>query len=140
METALDWSYIGHLIEKLKEQIDFEPDVVLGLSRGGLIPAIAMSHHFEVPLEIAFCSTYVNKEKVRKAKVLLPMLNRYNRILIVDDIFDTGDTLEEVEDKLMIAGTYVFKSAVLVSKSKDNPDYSVIKVPKKTWVKFPWEK
>lgn len=92
------WQDIEDMISDIAQQIavdgdGFKPDYVVGLTRGGLIPATMLSHYFEVPM-------HTLEIKLRDHAVT-PESNKWmaqdaldgKKILIVDDINDTGDTL-----------------------------------------------
>jgi len=112
------------LISKLCRDISnsgWRPDYVVGITRGGLIPAVMISHYLGVPCETLKVSLrdggepesnlwmaedaygYVRDERVvedendvgailEAASDLLENGDRYKNILIVDDINDTGST------------------------------------------------
>ena len=92
------WQDIEDMTSDIAQQIavdgdGFKPDYVVGLTRGGLIPATMLSHYFEVPM-------HTLEIKLRDHAVT-PESNKWmaqdaldgKKILIVDDINDTGDTL-----------------------------------------------
>jgi hypoxanthine phosphoribosyltransferase len=61
----------------------YSPTVVVGVQRGGLVPATYLSHKLGVPLQV------LDLEVGFKEKHNLD----YSAILLVDDICDTGQTL-----------------------------------------------
>ena len=75
------------------EADEFIPDVVVGISRGGLIPGVMISHKLEIPFKPVHASTrdfphwenYLPKPKDEK-------------ILIVDDICDSGETFVRLSE------------------------------------------
>jgi len=83
-----------------------------GFPRGGLCLAVALSHSLELPL--------LNKPK--------------NNCLIVDDIYETGYTLERIKH---LKGSEVY---VWVSKKKPTWWNAYKYTNDKEWIVFPWEK
>lgn len=80
-----------------------KPDVIIGVSRGGLLPAIILSHVFDCPMfPIAFSSARgmgETKNHDEGWSGLTANLQRLtpSKVLIVDDIADSGHTLAELK-------------------------------------------
>jgi xanthine phosphoribosyltransferase len=70
----------------------WRPDYIVGITRGGLLPAVMISHYFDVPCETLKVSLRDNSESESN---LWMAEDAYNgkKILIVDDINDSGATL-----------------------------------------------
>lgn len=83
---------------------------VYGIPRGGLIPAVMISHLRGIPLLNAPCEGCV----------------------VVDDICDTGRTLVPYADRYLTATVYDTLSASV------HPDISVY-LKHDAWIRFPWE-
>lgn len=134
IEQYLDWVETIGMIDQLYNVTKalFEPKVILAIPRGGLIPGVILSHRFNVPLVITNSHKRVPKKIERLG----------NRILIVDEIADTGDTLLRVKRQCLEKGYATgsdIKIAVLCVKpwSVVEPDFVVMKTDH--WVIFPWE-
>ena len=93
-------SLIERLLRLIKE--DFRPDQVIGISSGGLFPATILAKAFDAPLAVIAAESYhlsVSGIKDAKGPVQLgpnlasarPELG--HRILLVDDLTDSGDTM-----------------------------------------------
>ena len=69
----------------------FDPEVIVGISRGGLVPGVMMSHWFEKPFKPV-------KAAIRDFPVWEDYLPRPTdeRVLIVDDICDSGETFKKI--------------------------------------------
>lgn len=95
------YSEYGTMIHELQSMVNFEVDCVIGLKRGGLVPAVALSHSTKTPLLIADVthpdSTGDNKENHSNE---VPDVSGYENILIVDDIIDSGYSIYELVKKL----------------------------------------
>jgi hypoxanthine phosphoribosyltransferase len=115
----LTWSDIDELVNELANQIKSSqlPQCITGLPRGGLIPAVILSHKLNIP----FISIQ-NIELIPKPYVL-----------IVDDIADSGETLSQYTS---------WNTAVLHYKlqSEHIPTYYVEIVPDDVWLCYPWER
>lgn len=130
----------------VESKIDYK--LVIGLSRGGLIPAVMLSHSLDIPfkaLEWSFRDSNVQNEAS-----LVHIMNWYDptkKILIVDDICDSGQTLTSLLAFLNkrfynYAG---FDTAVLINNVAQplKPTYNAKLIDRshdKRWVNFCWEK
>jgi len=121
----------------------FKPDVILGISRGGWIPARLHSDLLENPCLItARIECYLGAGKPKETPVLtqpLTMPIDGKRVLIVDDIADTGRSLKLVTEHAMKKGAREVKVATLYRKpwSIVKPDYCEKET--ELWVVFPWD-
>lgn len=151
----------------------YKPDYVVGITRGGLLPAILISQYFDVPLETlrvslrdhaqqecnAWMSTdafgYIDSAGQEITKSRWDISKRKN-ILILDDINDSGATLEWIkkdwqssclpnEQAWDTVWNKNVKFAVLVNNEASNfkdIDYASLYINKAeddSWIEFPWE-
>ncbi|HEY5821585.1 MAG TPA: phosphoribosyltransferase [Propionibacteriaceae bacterium] len=143
---VLTYEGFGTSVRELAQSIadsGFVPDVVLGIARGGLIPAGALAYALDTKnlftLSVEFY-TGVNT-RLDVPVMLPPFLDVHDlddaTVLIVDDVADTGKTLELVHD--FCAGHVAeARTAVLYEKP-----HSVIKADyawryTDRWINFPW--
>jgi len=143
---VLTWEAYGQGVRDLARQISadgFQPDVILGIARGGLIPTGSLGYALSVKNTYVMNVEYYTDvdERLEVPVILPPFLElvdlEHANILIVDDVADTGHTLGKVYE--FVTGSVASAStAVLYEKSR-----SVIKceyVWKRTdlWINFPW--
>src|SRR6056297_3438869 len=98
------WDDLTKLVAKIEIQCnwdDYKPDLVVGLSRGGLIPGVMLSHRFNVPHIPIVWSTRDFAGSADFSHQNLSLISEvrhaaYSKkdVLIVDDICDTGKTFE----------------------------------------------
>jgi len=116
----ITWKYVEKAVNELASQITqsgLEFECVQGLARGGLIPAVLLSHKLGIP----YC-----KDNGDSAC--------YGSMLVVDDICDTGYTLEEFSEFTEVyTATIHYKPTAIV---KPNFYYEEIK---NEWIVYPWE-
>lgn len=110
----------------------FKPDVVVGLVRGGSVPANLLSQFLDIPCYM------INKDEETH---LLP---EGSNILVIDDINDTGSALTEISSYFLHEYEGNFKYATLISNvsSSFEVDYYSIeinKIEEDIWIVFPWE-
>jgi len=141
------WDQIYELLLRLAEKIGrdrFHPDVILGICRGGWPPARVMSDLLENP-ELANVKVefYIGISEVKSKPVITQPVStsmENKRILIMDDVADTGESLVLVKEDVNKQGAKEIKIATIYFKpwSKITPDY--YEKETKCWVVFPWER
>ena len=108
-KEILSWELFGQAQEELAQQIadsDFSPEVLVAVARGGMLPGGALTYSLGVKLTDAInVEFYTDVQETLPDPVLLaPMLDtesiRNKRILIVDDVVDSGRTLALVLELL----------------------------------------
>ena len=138
------WQMFEEDIQTIKTHIDFTKfDVIIGLASGGL-PLLTKLHNVtKLPYETVKCSSYdgVNKKFLSIESGVTFIDSR--RILIVDDVTDTGDTLKKVIahcKDISIEGVDI-KTLTLCCKPHADfvPDWYLHRVDDDMWINFPWE-
>ena len=140
------------LIEKLALKIyqsGWEFDTILCLARGGLRPGDILSRIFDRPLAIMSTSSYRAEAGTVQGHldiaryITTPQGEIAGRVLLVDDLADSGQTLAAVVERLKTNYQPIteLRSAVIWTKgvSKFTPDYSVEFLPTNPWIHQPFE-
>ena len=140
------------LIEKLALKVyqsGWEFDTILCLARGGMRPGDILSRIFDKPLAIMSTSSYRAEAGKVQGKldiaryITTPQGEIAGRVLLVDDLADTGHTLNAVIDQLRNNYKPIteLRSAVIWTKgvSTFQPDYSVEFLPTNPWIHQPFE-
>ncbi len=135
------WPKYNKAIDTIAEHFkDKKFDVIVGLTRGGLIPAVRLSHMMDTPM-LPFNPHLLHANGDARGKVKLPISPVVcKRILIVDDIADTGKTFDKCEKFFRNLGFTVRTTSVYINKKTTNfvPTYGVHD-SQKCWIVFPWE-
>jgi xanthine phosphoribosyltransferase len=126
-----------------KKTADFKPDALLAIARGGLTLAHAYAQATDNRNLFSINSILYDGEVKRSHPKLmnLPELDGAKKVLILDDIVDTGQTLKAVLRVLQERyPDTVFKSATLFYKKNSDiePDYWLHEAD--GWIDFFWEK
>lgn len=153
------WEDINEMCMKIFSQIykdDWRPDYIVGLTRGGNIPATILSHMMEVPAEALKISLRDHASTETNAWMAEDAYNGKN-ILVVDDINDTGETLSHLcndwqnsclqDDKVkwenIFGGNVRFATLTEnLASDFDKVSYYVHEVNKAeedVWLVYPWE-
>ena len=141
-----------NLIEKLAirvHQSQWQFDTILCLARGGLRPGDILSRIFDKPLAIMSTSSYRADAGTTQGVldiarfITTPKGEIAGRVLLVDDLADTGETLNAVIHQLKnnYAPITELRSAVIWTKglSSFQADYSVETLPTNPWIHQPFE-
>lgn len=75
-------------------QDNWKPDIIIGPARGGLIPAVLLSHYYDVKMLPINLSLRDFKTDIEKVRIEIQDISNYKNILVVDDIVDSGETLD----------------------------------------------
>jgi len=141
----LSWDDIGLLVQELHkdtQHLDTDNTAIIGITRGGLIPAVILSHlKNNCPVFTVGTKSY-NGVK-RENDVIYQMLNpdeiaQFKQLYIVDDICDTGKTFLNLKNKILHPNI-VSCSIVYRQNEIYKPDYSGVQILDEKWVVFPWE-
>lgn len=158
--TWKDMEHMIQVINNLMYQDNWRPDYIVGLTRGGLVPATIMSNMTGIPmyaLDVRFRDTggnYTGPESCGWMRDNAIGLNgqvthdaHKKNILIVDDINDTGRTLCWIKDDWQCNEAWGnnVRTACLIDNAPsqfDTLDYTALEINKEenpVWIVFPWE-
>lgn len=141
-----------NLIEKLVikvHQSGWQFDTILCLARGGMRPGDILSRVFDKPLAIMSTSSYRSEAGTIQGQldiahyITTPKGQIAGRVLLVDDLADSGLTLSAVIAQLRSNYKPIteLRSAVIWTKAASNfaPDYCVDFLPTNPWIHQPFE-
>lgn len=155
----LSWAELDHHVAVLAEQIrqDGIPQVIVGILRGGMIPAVALAHRLGARDVRGIEVTRTLTDGPNGAKAPVPRITNPASlgtvdadadVLLVDDVAGSGDTIATVANLLSSAGAARVRRTVVVvntvnwSTSNTAPPQQVqdyIGTTCTGWVRFPWE-
>ena len=142
-KRLISWRDLGLLTKALVDKVKKgeRPDVVVGIARGGLIPAMVIADRLRVPLDIINIKSYKALGIKGALKVYDVMYKDINdkKVLVVDDVADTGETFLFVSEHMMKKGARAVMLASIFLKpwSRVKPNYYVEETDE--WIVFPWE-
>lgn len=148
----VSWDEYNHLIEKLAFEVyksGWKFDQIICLARGGVRVGDVLSRIFDVPLGILATSSYREAAGTVQGQldiakfITITKGTLQGKVLLVDDMVDTGLTFSKVQEHLKKEFPYIeeMKSAVLWFKghSSITPDYYIDKLPNNPWIHQPFE-
>ena len=144
----LEWDEVHSIIDELAETVEISGDVysvIIGINRGGLIPSVLLSHRLGIKHGAI---TYQGNDNVKGDKIyqhvsMIGELDKDSRVLLIDDIADTGHSIQNVIYVLKKLGCEEgnIDTATLHYKTKSifRPTYVGDYVNDKLWINYPWE-
>ena len=144
----ITWKLIDQAITELVSQVNWsgkEPDSIVALSRGGLIPATLLANRLGV--RKIYSHGYYSYDKESRTSSLMyqdvcksDYMGR--NVLVVDDLCDLGDTLKTLTRRFeQYKPETTVKTATLFVKPQSEfiPDYTYETLKTNDWIVFPWE-
>ncbi|MCU4926857.1 phosphoribosyltransferase [Halobacteria archaeon AArc-dxtr1] len=146
--TVTNWEYIYGLCRDVSEDVrrdEFEPDVVVALARGGWFAGRCLCDFLGLDdLTSLKMEHYVGAaEKSSEPQIRYPMPEgtvEGKNVLIIDDIADTGGSIERAEEYVTDRGADSVRTATLqlLGTSEFEPDYVGERLSEWAWVVYPW--
>jgi hypoxanthine phosphoribosyltransferase len=143
----ISWPEIRRLCLHLAKEVKasgFQPDVVIAIGRGGYVPARLICDYMDVMAltSIKIEHYFSGPSKTEKAIIKYPLCGdiKDQKVLLVDDVNDSGDTLEAAIEHLQTFNPEVIRTAVMHHKltTHFSIDYYARKVVKWRWLIYPW--
>ncbi|MEE3139964.1 MAG: phosphoribosyltransferase [Actinomycetota bacterium] len=143
---VLDWTNYGIACRALATRVaddGYRPDIILAIARGGLFVAGSLGYALSVKnLYVMNVEYYTGVDERLDVPVVLPPYVdvvdlRDTRVLIVDDVADTGHTLALVRDHCLSEVAEV-RTAVLYEKSRSVVECEYVWKYTDQWINFPW--
>jgi len=146
--TVTNWEYIYGLCREVSDEVraaDFEPDVVVALARGGWFAGRCVCDFLGLDdLTSLKMEHYVGTaEKSGEPEVRYPMPEgsvEGKDVLVVDDIADTGGSIERAHEYVSERNPGEVRTATLqlLGTSAFQPDFVGERLSEWTWVVYPW--
>jgi hypoxanthine phosphoribosyltransferase len=143
---VMTWQDLGDGTRDLAEQVyrdGYRPDIVLAIARGGLLVAGALSYALDVKntftMNVEFYTGIDERLDVPMILPPVPDLIDLNeaRVLIADDVADTGATLGLVKD-FCEGKVAEVRCAVLYEKARSSVRCEYVWRRSDRWIDFPW--
>lgn len=125
-KTFISWSEIDKLLDDIQRQIKESGEkfeMIAGVTRGGLVPAVMLSHRLDLPMMA-----------ITTEDAILP-ISLAKKTLIVDEIYDTGKTIKGLKQVNPMTQFAVLYHNV----GLDQLEFYGKKTRLDNWLVFPWE-
>ena len=142
----VSWQELDELVHQLAEKVRGEYDVMLAITRGALVPAGMLAYQLGIRNILVAAVAFYDDSGARSDQPLFlqfpadPLLHGH-RVLIVDEVWDTGTTIQAVIDRVNLAGG-IPTTAVLHYKPSHSlvtsaPDHWVVETDE--WIVYPFK-
>lgn len=137
------WTQFYKDIDALVKQVkasEKEYDFILAVTRGGMIPAYYIAKMLDLPVKTVNISSYTDQQiagKVTHVQVdgFTEIVQNPHGCLLVDDMHDTGETMNYVQDRFSGVDT----ACLYTRHEGHNLTYVVKTLNHEQWIDFPWE-
>ncbi|HLL84292.1 MAG TPA: phosphoribosyltransferase family protein [Longimicrobium sp.] len=140
----LSWELFGELCRALAIRVahEYDPDLVIGIATAGVIPAATVAGILQVEFESMKISRRDGTASTRPSPAVLssaPPRARGRRVLIVDELTTSGDTLRLALAAVREVGPAEVRTATsFVRPGGYRPDYFALETP--ALIVFPWDR
>lgn len=143
-EEDITWTRFEQLVRQLAIQIEAdEPQIILGIARGGLIPATVVSFMLRRELYPVRLTRRLNDTVVRPQPTWLvrpPDKVRGRRVVIVDEIADSGKTIAMAAEQVRQMGASHVRTAVLYAHTWADPRPDFVALTSDALILNPWDR
>ncbi len=140
----ISWERFEALVRLLSEHVaGFEPQIILGIARGGLFPATMMSYILRREMYPIRLTRRVNDAVVRERPTWLvgpPDKVTGRRVLIVDEIADSGRTIAMAADEVRRMGASHVRTATLFAHTWADPRPDFVALTSDALILNPWDR
>lgn len=128
--NKVSFEEIQEAIEDIAETFKYKTKLIVGIARGGLVPAVMLSHKMNIPMKTVQIQLRDSTEPLE-----LEPLRVYNSrdVLFIDDINDTGETIKLIQEYAPLANFATIHKKDSIIR---NAYYHKIV---DDWVVYPWE-
>ena len=142
---TMTWEMFGQATREIAEWVaeDFDPDMILSIARGGLLIGGALGYALGVKNTYTMNVEYYTgvDERLEVPRILPPAPDFVDlgdaKVLIADDVADTGHTLRSVEE-FVFGKVGQVRTAVLYEKPRSLVKCDYVWRRTERWINFPW--
>jgi len=142
-KKQVSYEYISFIVDLLEQRVRKDYDFIVGVGRGGLIPATMLAYKLKKKVVSFGINTYNDMVQTDKYVIYqpIPIPTKNSKILVVDDISDTGNTFNIIRDIYCREDHLDIEFASLFVKDSKSHlvDYYGLSVSDGIWLDFPWE-
>lgn len=132
-------------LNKIVEQIEnsnWSPNVIISINRGGCVPGIYLSHRLNLKHKVIDIQLR-DSNRSPDFKLVKQKIKRFDNILLVDDINDSGKTLKTIYDLINAYSKKIYNATLIYNQESiiktDFYGRMIKRSEDKNWYVFPWE-
>ena len=132
-------------LNKIVEQIEnsnWSPKVIISINRGGCVPGIYLSHRLNLKHKVIDIQLR-DSNRSPDFKLVKQKIKRFDNILLVDDINDSGKTLKTIYNLSNAYSKKIYNATLIYNQESiiktDFYGRMIKRSEDKNWYIFPWE-
>ena len=132
-------------LNKIVQQIEnsnWSPNVIISINRGGCVPGIYLSHRLNLKHKVIDIQ-FRDSNRSPDFKLVKQKIKRFDNILLVDDINDSGKTLKTIYDLSNAYSKKIYNATLIYNQESiiktDFYGRMIKRSEDKNWYIFPWE-
>jgi hypoxanthine phosphoribosyltransferase len=139
----VEWPLFGELSRALALKVAraYHPDIVVGIANAGVIPGAVIAAILDVDFHSMIISRRFGADEPRDTPAILgaaPSAVLGQRVLVVDETCDTGDTLRLAVAAIVNAGAEEVRTAVGFRTGSYSPDFAALET--ESLIILPWDR
>lgn len=140
-KKTLSYEYISFIVDLLAQRVNINCDQIIGVGRGGLIPATMLAYKINKKVSSFGISTFSGSKRDDAFFIYQePSIEEGCKYLVIDDICDSGNTFNIFKNKYKNSGAnFEYASLFVKDSSSKYVDHYGMSVSNDTWVSFPWD-
>lgn len=132
----MNWGEFGREMDALVERVDWRPDCIVAVVRGGVIPAAVFANKFNIRKLYIIKVSHVGEERKIKREFTPPVFEK--KVLLVEDSLNSGKSLAAAKAYLEGKGAEVRTACLYTSpRAVIKPDFVLREFAEAP--EFPWE-
>lgn len=132
----MDWQAVESELAKLANKISLKPDILIGIARGGVVPARILVN--KLGIECMYCLSVQKQGSKREVTTKITADISGKTVLLVEDVLESGASLQTAKIYLESLGATVKTAALYITPAtKPMPDFYLKRV--EAAISFPWE-
>lgn len=143
-KIRVSWGEVFKYVSELKKFCsDKHFDCILAVARGGSIIGTLLSYQLNIPIRYVGISSYDGDKKTNELRFTQHAeIGDYKNILVVDDIIDSGDTINYIKNIIEFNSfdkRFTYATMYAVAGNQDVVGFKVAIKQQDEWIEFPWE-
>jgi hypoxanthine phosphoribosyltransferase len=139
----VEWPMFGELARALALKVvrDYDPEVVVGVATAGVVPGAVIAAILDREFHSIIVSRRYQADSIRETPAVfgaVPPAVRGRRVLIVDEVCDSGATMRLAIGAIVNAGATEVRTAVAFQTGAFEPDYHAIATD--STIVLPWDR
>src|SRR5687767_10891361 len=146
-KQQVSWTDVGRMVRMLLQQVHRDYDNIMVITRGGMVPACLISERTGIRNILCAAVVFYEGSTQKHEKPVFVQFPddghvKGRRVLVIDDVWESGSTIVAVRDRLRAAGASVEICVLHYKPTRsrfpgEKPDYYAEETDR--WIVYPWD-